>query len=194
VAVLLLLLLFIPAPVRNHLLSAIRPSAPVKTAVRETRPPFMALRYKYLSSPFGRRWGRAHEGVDLAAPGGAPIYAASAGTVIDSGWVGGYGRTVLIEHRPGFRTRYAHCARLLVKPGERVSQGRLIARVGSTGHSTGPHLHFEVIVNGQPRDPARYYRLERTPSTVSAVTSTVRPLPEDWLRSIADLMNLWHIS
>lgn len=192
VAALLLAALFIPTPVREHLLNSIKFPTSTETEARQARPVFTALRYDYLSSPFGRRWGRSHQGIDLAAPNGTPIYATTAGKVVYSGWTGGYGRNILIEHKPGFMTRYAHCARLLAKTGERVPRGRLIARVGSTGHSTGPHLHFEVIINGQPRNPTRYYRLERTPPTAPAPTSIPEASHERWLRSMADLMNLWH--
>lgn len=112
-----------------------------------------------ISSPFGFRWGRAHQGIDFAAPMGAPIYAASPGRVRYSGWEAGYGRSIVLEHSDGRLTRYAHCSKLLVKIGQDVMQGALIGKVGSTGHSTGPHLHFEVIVNGERKNPAWYYPL-----------------------------------
>lgn len=117
------------------------------------------VQYTYISSTFGPRWGRMHQGIDFAAQAGSPIYAASSGKVIQSGWESGYGNSVVIEHGDGRQTRYAHCAQLLVQTGEQVSKGKLIAKVGSTGHSTGPHLHFEVIVNGEHKNPAWYYPL-----------------------------------
>lgn len=99
---------------------------------------------------------RPHEGIDVSAPSGTPIEAPAAGRVIGSGWVAGYGNTVVIDHGYGLHTKYAHASRLLVRVGERVSRGQRIALVGSTGLSTGPHLHYEVHVNGQPVDPLRF--------------------------------------
>lgn len=121
----------------------------------------LPVAYDYISSPFGRRWGRQHQGVDFAAAQGSPIYATSAGTVIHSGWEAGYGKSVVIDHGNGTQTRYAHCSKLLAKKGNAVMKGALIAKVGSTGHSTGPHLHFEVIVDGVRKNPAWYYSFER---------------------------------
>lgn len=109
-----------------------------------------------LSSPFGTRWGRKHTGIDIAANYGGPVRAAAPGRVTKAGWDGGYGRTVEIYHGNGAKTRYAHLSSITVKVGQTVNQGQLIGRVGSTGASTGPHLHFEVLVNGVPRDPLRY--------------------------------------
>jgi murein DD-endopeptidase MepM/ murein hydrolase activator NlpD len=109
-----------------------------------------------VTSYFGPRWGRMHEGIDIAAPYGAPIRAAAAGTVIYAGWMGGYGNLVVVDHGGGLATAYAHASTLAVGVGQGVAQGQLIAYVGSTGHSTGPHLHFEVRVNGTPVDPLGY--------------------------------------
>ncbi|HWH15359.1 MAG TPA: peptidoglycan DD-metalloendopeptidase family protein [Miltoncostaeaceae bacterium] len=108
------------------------------------------------TSPFGPRWGRMHEGIDIAVPTGTPVSAAAAGRVISSGWSGGYGNLVVIDHGGGIATAYAHNSRLLVSPGQSVGQGTTIALAGSTGHSTGPHVHFEVRVNGAAVDPMRY--------------------------------------
>jgi murein DD-endopeptidase MepM/ murein hydrolase activator NlpD len=94
-----------------------------------------------------------HEGVDIAAPAGTAINAASSGTVIFSGTLGGFGNTVVLEHADGGRTLYAHASQLLVRPGEAVQAGQTIGRVGTTGRSTGPHLHFETLVSGQSVDP-----------------------------------------
>jgi len=103
-----------------------------------------------LTSGYGWRWGRMHKGIDIAAPVGTPIVAASSGVVIDSGWnSGGYGYLVEIQHADGSSTLYAHNSRLLVRVGQRVEQGEQIAEMGSTGYSTGPHLHFEVRLPGQ---------------------------------------------
>lgn len=99
---------------------------------------------------------RPHEGIDVTAPMGSPIEAPAAGVVIDAGWETGYGNTVTIDHGYGIVTKFAHASKLLVKRGDRVSRGQRIALVGNTGLATGPHLHYEVHVNGRPVDPLRY--------------------------------------
>jgi murein DD-endopeptidase MepM/ murein hydrolase activator NlpD len=109
-----------------------------------------------VTSGFGWRWGRMHEGLDIAASYGAPISAASSGTVIYAGWMGGYGNLVVIDHGGGLATAYGHQSSIAVSSGSQVSQGQTIGYVGSTGHSTGPHLHFEVRVNGAAVDPMGY--------------------------------------
>lgn len=107
-------------------------------------------------SGYGMRSGRMHEGIDIAAPTGTPVWAAAAGTVIHSGWLGGYGLLVVVDHGNGVATAYAHNSSLLVAVGQNVSQGETIALVGSTGNSSGPHVHFEVRVNGVAVDPLLY--------------------------------------
>jgi murein DD-endopeptidase MepM/ murein hydrolase activator NlpD len=107
-------------------------------------------------SGFGMRWGRMHEGIDIAASSGTPIHAAAAGTVIHAGWLGGYGNLVVLDHGDGLSTAYAHASAILVGLGQRVSQGETLSLVGSTGNSSGPHLHFEVRVNGSAVDPLFY--------------------------------------
>lgn len=103
-----------------------------------------------LTSGFGWRWGRMHRGIDIAGPVGTPIVAAAEGVVVTSGWnSGGYGNLVEIRHADGSLTLYAHNQRILVEEGQRVTQGQLIAEMGSTGFSTGPHLHFEIHPAGQ---------------------------------------------
>jgi len=106
-----------------------------------------------LSSSFGRRQGRAHEGIDIAAARGTPIFAAESGRVIRSGRMGGYGRVVIVKHAGSYRTVYAHASRLLVRKGEFVERGQKIAEVGSTGRSTGPHVHFEIRRRESPQNP-----------------------------------------
>ena len=99
---------------------------------------------------------RPHEGIDVSAPSGTPIEAPADGIVIATGWVTGYGNTVQIDHGYGIVTRFAHASKILVRVGQRVHRGEDVALVGSTGLSTGPHLHYEVHVNGKPVDPLRY--------------------------------------
>ena len=99
---------------------------------------------------------RAHEGIDVVAPMGAPIEAPAAGTVIRAGWETGYGYSVSIDHGYGITTRFAHASKLLVRRGERVERGERIALVGNTGLATGPHLHYEVHVRGRAVDPLNY--------------------------------------
>jgi peptidoglycan hydrolase-like protein with peptidoglycan-binding domain len=106
---------------------------------------------------FGYRWGRRHTGIDFPASSGTPVGAAGVGVVKFAGWnTGGYGYLVVISHRLGFESWYAHLSRVVASPGQSVVGGTRIGYVGSTGHSTGPHLHFEVRHNGTPIDPAPY--------------------------------------
>ncbi len=120
-----------------------------------------------LSSPFGMRQladdehARMHDGMDIAAAHGAPIHAARGGVVEFAGVRGGYGNTVVLDHGDGTKSLYAHASELLVREGERVRKGAEIAQVGSTGHSTGPHLHFEVRRDGEPVDPASLLRAQQ---------------------------------
>jgi murein DD-endopeptidase MepM/ murein hydrolase activator NlpD len=106
-----------------------------------------------VTSEFGPRWGTMHKGLDLAAPAGSPIRAVTGGTVRRADWNGGYGNAVIIDHGNGVSTLYGHAASLNVKPGQRVNAGDIIAKEGSTGDSTGPHLHFEVRINDKQIDP-----------------------------------------
>jgi murein DD-endopeptidase MepM/ murein hydrolase activator NlpD len=107
-------------------------------------------------SGFGMRWGRMHEGIDIGCAYGAANRAAAGGTVIYSGWLGGYGNLVVVDHGNGLSTAYAHASTLLVSVGQAVGQGETVSLVGSTGNSSGPHLHFEVRVNGQAVEPLLY--------------------------------------
>ena len=107
-------------------------------------------------SPFGYRWGRLHAGIDIAVSYGTPIHAAAAGTVVLAGWVSGYGNYTCIDHGGGLATCYAHQSSYAVSQGAAVGQGQVIGYVGCTGHCFGPHLHFEVRINGAPVDPLGY--------------------------------------
>lgn len=109
-----------------------------------------------VSSIFGPRGGRRHEGLDIAAEEGAPIRAVRGGKVVFAGARGSYGNAVIINHGSGLRTLYAHASKLEVSSGDVVEDGREIARVGNTGRSTGPHLHFELLYRGTPLNPSRY--------------------------------------
>ena len=113
-------------------------------------------RYGTRRSPYGRRT-EFHEGIDIAAPYGTAVKATGAGTVVYSAWRSGYGRMVVIDHGYGYRTAYAHNSKNKVSVGTTVERGDVIAYVGSSGRSTGPHLHYEVIYLGVKKDPARYF-------------------------------------
>ena len=123
-------------------------SVPVKSAFRYT-------------SGFGPRWGRMHNGTDLAAPYGTPVYATADGVVTHAGWSSGYGRLIKIRHSFGIETRYAHLSKLRVKAGDRVSRGDRIGDMGNSGRSTGTHLHYEVRVGSKPINPMTYIKAAR---------------------------------
>lgn len=118
--------------------------------------------YTRISSPYGWRLhpiyktNKYHSGVDLAAPGGSNILAAESGTVKFAGWNGGYGNCLIIDHGGGITTLYGHASKLCVSKGQYVSKGEVVAKVGTTGNSTGNHLHFEVLINGKTTDPMAY--------------------------------------
>ncbi len=118
--------------------------------------------YRYITSPFGWRFhpilktNKLHTGIDIGAPNGAKIVAADGGTVIFSGWLGAYGNAIIIDHGAGMSTLYGHQSELLVSVGENVAKGQTIGKVGSTGWSTGAHLHFEIRNNGTPVNPSGY--------------------------------------
>ena len=109
-----------------------------------------------VTSPFGWRWGRMHEGIDIGVAYGTQIHAAASGRVIYAGWMSGYGNLVAIDHGRGISTAYGHQSSIAVSNGQIVSQGQTIGYVGCTGHCFGPHLHFEVRINGSPVDPLGY--------------------------------------
>lgn len=118
--------------------------------------------YKTINSDYGMRYhpilkvNKLHTGIDIGVPSGVNILAADSGTVIYSGWMGGYGQVVVIDHGSGISTLYAHQSTILVSKGKAVNKGQVIGKVGSTGWSTGPHLHFEVRKNGTPVNPHSY--------------------------------------
>lgn len=112
-----------------------------------------------VSSPYGLRWGGSdfHPGMDIANDYGTPIVATADGTVEEAGWnTGGYGNLVDVDHGNGYKTRYAHCQQVVVSPGQYVHKGQVIAYMGSTGYSTGPHVHYEIFINGQRVNPVGY--------------------------------------
>jgi murein DD-endopeptidase MepM/ murein hydrolase activator NlpD len=113
-----------------------------------------------VTSCFGERWGRLHAGIDLAAPYGTPIRVAGAGVVVAAGPAAGYGNAVLVDHGNGFLTHYAHMSAIAVQVGRHVAAGDQIGNEGSTGHSTGPHLHFEVHQGfyKNPIEPTQWLR------------------------------------
>lgn len=111
-----------------------------------------------ISSYFGYRWGKLHKGLDIAAAVGTPIYAAADGTVESASWDSGYGNLIKLSHGSGIETLYGHTSRMAVKAGQQVKRGQLIGYVGSTGHSTGPHVHFEVRLNGTAVNPLKYLK------------------------------------
>lgn len=119
---------------------------------------------KLITSSFGNRLHpilkkyTMHTGIDIGGKSGESILASNLGTVIIAGWQNAYGNTVVIDHGGGITTLYAHCSKILVKKGQEVKVGQVIANVGSTGWSTGPHLHFEVRVNGEPQNPLNYVK------------------------------------
>jgi murein DD-endopeptidase MepM/ murein hydrolase activator NlpD len=109
-----------------------------------------------VTSPFGMRWGRMHEGIDIGVPDGTPIHAAASGSVIYAGWEEGYGNLVILDNGGNLATAYAHQSRIAVSVGQQVAQGDVVGYSGCTGHCLGPHLHFEVRINGSPVDPLGY--------------------------------------
>ena len=164
---------YIPAPVEAVAAAAPQDGGPAPAMVvakvslapeRGGRFAFPLASFKKLTSGFGYRrhpiggGTKMHKGVDLAATKGTKIFSADAGTVIWSGWRGGYGYCVMIDHHNGYVTVYGHCSRLLTDVGDNVRRGEYIAQVGSTGASTGSHLHFEVQRNKTPIDPRPFFK------------------------------------
>jgi murein DD-endopeptidase MepM/ murein hydrolase activator NlpD len=147
------------ARIRARLAAAQAASAPSASSSADTTPSAHGLIWPVsgpVTSPFGYRWGRLHAGIDIGVGYGTPIHAAASGTVVLAGWTGGYGNYTCIDHGGGLATCYAHQSSYAVSAGAQVSQGQVIGYVGSTGHSFGAHLHFEVRINGIPVDPLGY--------------------------------------
>ena len=133
-------------------------SVPTTIAVGTLTPPtyLRPISGGSFSSGYGYRWGSFHKGVDWYVPQGTTVTAAAAGTVTRAGWYGDYGYCVDITHDNGTMTRYGHLSEVTVSVGQYVDQGQQIALSGNTGRSTGPHLHFEIRINGEAVDPLPY--------------------------------------
>lgn len=117
---------------------------------------FLRPYYGSVTSRYGSRWGRQHQGVDIGGSMGDPVKASDGGTVTYAGWYDGYGNFIKIKHDNGYETYYGHLSSIGVSVGQKVAQGEVIGKLGSTGRSTGPHLHFEIRKNGVPCDPLKY--------------------------------------
>jgi len=136
--------------------------------------------------PISKRY-KAHTGIDYGAPRGTPIMATANGRVTFSGWKGGYGKLLIVKHANGYQTYYGHCSRLLKKRGQLVEQGQVIARVGSTGISTGPHVHYEVRVNGKPINPNKVKKSRGRPLSPELLAK-FRPIVEERLAMVESLL------
>lgn len=128
------------------------------TSSQNTSSSFMWPASGSISSKFGSRWGSKHTGLDIAVGTGTSVKAAAAGEVIFSGWKGNYGNLIIIDHGNGYKTYYAHNSKLLAKVGQSVDKGTIISLSGSTGNSTGPHLHFEIRQNDEPVNPLSFLK------------------------------------
>jgi murein DD-endopeptidase MepM/ murein hydrolase activator NlpD len=133
--------------------TTVAPAVPGSTAARRTTVPSIMPAKGWVSAGMSP----GHTGVDIAAREGDPVWAAADGQVIFAGWDNYFGNKVEIKHSEKFTTMYGHNAKLLVKTGDKVKQGQVIALIGTTGQSSGPHLHYEVKISGQPADPANYW-------------------------------------
>jgi murein DD-endopeptidase MepM/ murein hydrolase activator NlpD len=131
------------------------PILPVRRAASAIAPPRLSSGFGYRSDPLlGTR--RMHSGIDIPGPLGTPVLASASGVVTFAGWAGGYGKMVEVDHGNGLRTRYGHLSRILVEPGIPIAQQQTVALMGSTGRSTGSHLHFEVRANGRAQNPLAF--------------------------------------
>lgn len=144
---------------RKHIDEVVEVPAVAEVVLRGTKakPTYMFPVTNWnVTSNFGYRWGRLHAGTDVGVPQGTTVRASRGGQVVTAGWVGGYGNCVIIDHGDGVSTRYGHLSQVLVSVGQYVDQGDQIALSGNTGRSTGPHLHFEIRINGEAVDPLPY--------------------------------------
>lgn len=145
-----------------------------------SRVPSLAPCQGELTSDFGNRihpvygYGRFHGGCDFTAPHGTPIKATAAGTVIHSDWLGGYGKVIELDHGNGLKTLYAHCSELVVKKGTKVKKGQLIAKVGTTGLSSGPHCHYEIRRGEERIDPKPYLKNANRKALASTETKNAQ--------------------
>lgn len=147
-----------PAGPGTHSMPArdVRPTRDAVAVASRSRPALTWPLAGPITSRFGPRWGRMHAGIDIGAPAGTPVVAAAAGVVRRVAWIGGYGYTVEIGHGGGVTTFYGHLSRALVHPDQEVEKGEPVGSVGTTGRVTGPHLHFELRLDGEPVDPLPY--------------------------------------
>jgi murein DD-endopeptidase MepM/ murein hydrolase activator NlpD len=151
--------------VRSEELSALEARLLEKRVRERLLPTTLPVRDAYLGSPFGHRADpiaglRAmHEGIDFNAPPGTPVLAAADGVILSAGWDGDFGKLIEVDHGGGLTTRYAHLSRMDVKAGAVIKRGELLGAVGTTGRSTGPHLHFEVRMLGVAQNPAQFLAL-----------------------------------
>ena len=136
--------------------------------------------------PVSKRY-KAHTGIDYGAPMGTPIMATGNGRVTFAGWKGGYGKLLIVKHANGYETYYGHCSRLLKKPGQLVEQSEVIARVGSTGISTGPHVHYEVRVAGKPINPNKVKKSRGKPLSPELLAQ-FRPILDERLAMVESLL------
>ena len=149
----------VPAPRTNVIPSAVQPRVAIGSnyGSEHIATSFVWPTKGTLTSGYGRRWGKLHQGIDIAGPIGTPVVAAADGVVIASSYQsGGYGNVIDIQHTDGSVTRYGHNHRLIASSGQVVKQGQHIADMGNTGHSTGPHLHFEIHPDGNAVNPLAY--------------------------------------
>lgn len=137
-------------------------------------PGYLSSGYGWRRNPFGVRW-KHHAGIDVAGKRGAPIHAAADGIVKRAGWLGGYGHALEIDHGYGVTTLYGHCSEVFVQTGDFIRRGERIAAIGSTGRSTGPHLHFEVRLDGHAVDPLQYLRVPASAKRPSAKGRSAPP-------------------
>ena len=164
------------APQRRHVTGANSANGPRHRTVT-------ALRARWpvrgpITSDFGprRAFARFHSGVDIAAEPGTPCRIAAAGTVVFAGWRNGYGMTIIVDHGDGIHTLYGHLSRLGVSRGQPVGQGAVLGSTGTTGHTSGPHLHYEILVNGRPVDPGPYLAAAQGEVRLAAGASGASPV------------------